>query len=307
MKRLASAWVWLLLTASGFGQSLPSFEVASVRPSGPNVPQRSNVPLDAGYVYGTIAADDARSSSAGIFSATHQPLWRYISFAYKLSGTQEMALRFNIYSGVPKSGAPLWVTGSFTGGADFFDINARAPEKTSVDEMRRMMQALLAERFHLVLHMQTAEAPVFALELAAPGRTGPRLVPHSAGDKCGPSASPSANLPPACGVIAHVASDEPSLHYGGRAITMALLATTLPTMTGLAAMPRPVVDQTGLPGQYDFTLSWVHDATPDDSSVADNIGNFRAALKEQLGLTLKSTHAPMAFVVVDHVEKPTEN
>jgi uncharacterized protein (TIGR03435 family) len=78
-------------------------------------------------------------------------------------------------------------------------------------------------------------------------------------------------------------------------------------MTGLAAMPRPVVDETGLSGLYDFTLTWIHDSTPDDSSISDNIGNFRSALKNQLGLTLKPSHAPIDFLILDHVEKPSEN
>jgi len=95
-------------------------------------------------------------------------------------------------------------------------------------------------------------------------------------------------------------------HYGGRAIPLSLFATSVPTMTGLAAMPRPVVDQTGLSGLYDFTLTWVHDPSGDDA-IADNIANFREALKAQLGLELKRSHAPMSFLIVDHVERPSEN
>ncbi len=163
--------VLLLLGTVALAQSpaptsaLPSFDVASVRPSGPNIPPRSNVPLDSGNVYGTISPDEARTAASGYFIATHQALWRFISFAYRLSGTQEMALRFSIFSGVPKSGAPFWVTGSFDAAPEFFDISARAPANTSIDQMRLMMRALLADRFHLVTHTTTAEAPVFALKL----------------------------------------------------------------------------------------------------------------------------------------------
>jgi uncharacterized protein (TIGR03435 family) len=312
--------------AQGTPQSAPiAFDVASVRPSKPGAPQNNNVPLDAGNVYGAVNPDDARSAAGGLFIATHQALWRYISFAYKLSGTQELALRFNMFSGAPKSGAPLWVTGSFTGGSDYFDITARAPADTSVDQMRLMMQALLADRFHLVIHYTSADAPVSALVLVKTGATGPHLQPHPAADACklprseklDPTADATPHpaaftssvgaLPPLCGLIAHVPSADPGQHYGGRAVPLALLATSLPTMTGLAAMPRPVVDETGLSGLYDFTLSWVHDSTPDDSSVADNVSNFRDALKKQLGVMLKSDHAPIDFLIVDHVEKPSEN
>jgi uncharacterized protein (TIGR03435 family) len=80
----------------------------------------------------------------------------------------------------------------------------------------------------------------------------------------------------------------------------------MPTMTGLAAIPRPVVDQTGLPGLYDFTLTWVHDPSGDDA-ISDNIANFHEALKTQLGLELKSSHTPIDILIVDHVDHPSEN
>jgi len=333
MKRLLLCIVCSLAPFVGTAQTpsqpaptRPAFDVAAIRASNPASEQRSTVPLDAGNVYGTVSYDDARTTAGGLFIATHQALWRYISFAYKLSGTQELSLRFSMFSGAPKSSAPFWVTGGFNGGAEYFDITARAPADTSIDQMRLMMQSLLADRFHLAIHFQSADALVFAIVLAKPGITGPNLKPHPAADTCPtpaptpssdgaptstprPATAPSlvANLPPVCGVIAHVPSSKPGQHYGGRAVPLALLATSLPTMTGLAAMPRPVVDETGLPGLYDFTLTWVHDPTPDDNSVSDNIANFGAALKNQLGLTLKPSHAPIDLLIVDHVEKPSEN
>jgi len=120
------------------------------------------------------------------------------------------------------------------------------------------------------------------------------------------TSSPVGDLPPVCGVIAHVPSSAPGQHYGGRAVPISLFATSVPTMTGLAAMPRPVVDQTGLSGLYDFTLSWMHDSSGDEAT-ADNTANFRYALKTQLGLELKSAHASIRFLVIDHVERPSEN
>jgi uncharacterized protein (TIGR03435 family) len=295
----------------------PTFDVASVRPSKPGSQQHTNVPLDSGNVYSTISPDDARTAAGGYLIATHQPLWRYISFAYKLSGTQELALRFSIFNGVPKSGAPFWVTGSFEASPEFFDISARASAETSIDQMRLMMQALLADRFHLVTHYISADAPVFALVLAKPGVIGPNLRLHSPSDACAapatdqppaPAPHPAAmgDLPPVCGAIAHIPSSAPGQHYGGRGVPVALFATSVPTMTGLAAMPRPVVDQTGLSGLYDFTLTWMHDPSGDDA-IADNTANFREALKSQLGLELRSTHAPIDILVIDHVERPSEN
>ena len=72
-------------------------------------------------------------------------------------------------------------------------------------------------------------------------------------------------------------------------------------------MPRPVVDQTGLSGLYDFALSWVHDVTAEDGAVADNAAAIRDALRRQLGLKLKPARAPIVFLVVDHVDRPSDN
>ena len=311
-------------------QPRPTFDAASVRQNTRHdAPQRTNVPLDNGNVYSTVSADDARSSAGGLFIATRQGLYRYISFAYKLSGTQELALRFNMFSGMPKSGVPAWVTGGFDTPPEYFDIEARAPANTTIDQMRLMMRSLLADRFHLAVHYTTADAPVFALVLIKPGVTGPNLQPHPPSDPCIASvpgqsstsaprpatvSSAIGNLPPVCGVIAHVPSSEPGQHYGGRGVPLSLFATSVPTMTGLAATPRPVVDQTSLSGLYDFTLNWIHDAsggatpaTTNESVVSDNMASFRRALKSQLGLELKSSHAPISLLIIDHVDHPTEN
>jgi uncharacterized protein (TIGR03435 family) len=67
---------------------------------------------------------------------------------------------------------------------------------------------------------------------------------------------------------------------------------------------RPVQDQTGLKGRYDFKLDW---ARTDDVSMQLEYPSIFAALREQLGLTLISTKAPIDFIVIDHVERPSEN
>lgn len=248
--------------------------------------------------------------------ATSQPLWRFITFAYKLSGTQELALRFSFFEGL-KSKAPSWVTGTFTSTADEFTIEARAPENSTIDEMRLMMQAVLADRFHLVAHHESRDAPVLGLVLVHPGALGPTLRSHSANDACINSSrlpdqstppsmhSPTGEIPPVCGVIAHVLSSENvNSSFGGRGVPLNLLATSLPTMTGMATIPRPVVDQSGLAGLYDFTLHWSSSADPE---TGDNAALFREALRGQLGLELKPTHAPIDILVIDHVERPSEN
>lgn len=263
-----------------------------------------------------IDPSDSRTAAGGYFVATNQPLWQYIAFAYKLSGTQELALRFGYFQGL-ESKAPKWVTGSFEGGAEHFNIEARAPAETTIDEMRLMMQSLLAERFHLAVHHETREAAAFGLVLVRPGAVGPNLQPHPSSDSC--MATPAqpgqpvatatksaiGELPPVCGVIAHVPSaNNPRSTYGGRAVPLSLLASSLATMTGMATIPRPVVDQTGLVGLYDFSLHW--EMSP-DPEVGDSTAFFHGALKSQLGLELKPTRAPIDILVIDHIEHPSEN
>jgi uncharacterized protein (TIGR03435 family) len=289
--------------------SVPSFDVASVKQNKADGPQHSNVPLDTGNVYAAISPSDSRSAAGGYFVATNQPLWKYIVFAYQLSGTQELALRFSYFDGL-KSKTPGWVTGGFDSSADRYTIEARAPENTTLDQMRRMMRSLLAERFQLAVHYETREAPAFALVLVRPGTTGPNLRPHPASDACDAAAPEwqtrvARELPPVCGVIAHVPSaTDPHSAFGGRGVGLGLLASSLPTMTGMAVVPKPVVDRTGLDGLYDFTLEW---SLPPDAQTIDTAAAFRGALKSQLGLELKPVQAPIDILVIDRIERPSEN
>ena len=314
------AGLWFAMTSGGHAQSppgvKPEFDVASVRQNKSDSRPSSTVSLDNGNVYSTVSKDDVFTPRGSYFAATNQPLWHYIAFAYNLSGTQELALRFNYFKGL-SSKAPAWVTGGFDVSADRFDITARSGERPTKDQMRMMMQALLADRFKLMVHHETRQAPIFALGLAKPGKPGASLVPHPASDTCaaegsGDSAlnalaagSPAEELPRVCGVIAHLpTSASGHIRFGGRGVMLSLLASSLPTMTGMAMIPRPVVDETGLSERFDFTLDWVpeFDAPPDASGPT-----FREALKEQLGLKLEPKQGPVDILVIDRVEHPSAN
>jgi len=288
------------------------FEVASVRENKSGGQSYSNFSLDNGNAYWVIGKDDAMTPTGSLFSAKNLPLMRYIVFAYKLSGTQELALRFDYYEGL-KQHVPEWVKD------ERYDVEARAPGRVSKDQMRMMMQSLLAERFSLAVHMETREAPVFALVLEKPGTLGPQLRPHPAGDDCaatsfpedsskGAPASPLLSaLPIPCGEIAHLPANAPGSHrFGGRNVPLAMLAPSMPMQTGLVTLPRPVIDGTGLAGGFDFWMEW----TPEDTSEVDNResgGTFRDALKEQLGLKLKPDKGTVEVLVIDHVEQPAPN
>jgi uncharacterized protein (TIGR03435 family) len=296
--------------------SRPEFDVASVKQNKTNGPRRSNFPLDSGNVYSTVGADDVRNPTGSYLSATNQPLWRYIVFAYKLSGTQELALRFNYFSGVADSKVPAWVSGGFDSAADGYDIEARAPGIVTKDQMRLMMQSLLADRFKLAVHMETREAPVFALVLVRPGQTGPQLKPHAKDDPCTGAAQSSAaagQLPAACGVIARLQPSVPGRYsIGGRGVTLDLLASSLPTQTGLATISKPVIDRTGLTGTFDFSMEWAPEVNAGAPAGAPQQAEvpgppFAEALKQQLGLKLVAQKGPIEVLVIDHVERPSAN
>ena len=162
-----------------------------------------------------------------------------------------------------------------------FDISAKFPPGTSDSEVRLMLQRLLDERFKLKLHHESREFSVYALVV----------------DKRGSKVRPS----PAPGPYKFSSRDG---HGVGTSVTMALFANRLSKEVG-----RPVVDFTGLTGQFDLTLDWkpetVQPETPDVAS--DRLSIF-SALPEQLGLKLEPRKVSLDVLVVDAgVKVPVEN
>jgi uncharacterized protein (TIGR03435 family) len=274
-----------------------SFEVASVRQSKPGAFTPPNFALDNSDSY-------TPADPGGRFTADF-PLPAYINFAYKLWPTPEQT--DSMLGHLPK-----WVA------TDNFEIHAKAEGNPTKDQMRLMMQSLLADRFKLAIHFETQQVPVFALVLEKPGRTGPKLRSHSDGPPCdvhtpmpvpGKSANIDGVFPPVCDVFALIPAANHEMLLGSRNTTMKLIADSLPS---LGRLGRPVVDQTGLSGRFDFTLQWTRESNgPAQSGVdapPDSQGTtFLEALKDQLGMKLKSTKAPVDVAVVDHVERPSEN
>jgi uncharacterized protein (TIGR03435 family) len=288
------------------------FEVASVRENKSGGGSYSNFTLDNGNAYWVMKKGDVVAPTGSLFSAKNQTLMRFIVFAYKLSGTQELALRFDYYAGLGLH-VPDWVRNMH------YDIEARAPGPATKDQMRLMMQSLLAERFKLAVHWEIREAPVFAMALVKTGVLGPQLRQHPASDDCSVTAfsDDAANfapgreslsaLPISCGMIAHLPSSSSSAHrFGGRNVPLAMLAESMATQTGLVVVSRPVINGTGLTGRFDFWMEW----TPEDTSEVDNHesgGTFREALKRQLGLKLEPEKGPVQVLVIDHVEQASQN
>jgi uncharacterized protein (TIGR03435 family) len=280
--------------------STQEFDVASVKPNRSTDRPYSNFPLGPGDLY---------VPNGGLFSATNFPLAMYIYFAYEINGNQAQAL-------LPQ--LPDWVT------TERFDIQARAEGNPTKDQMRLMMRSLLADRFKLAIHYEAREVPVLAFVLLKPGKTGPQLQPHPKDAPCptnapSPSepASPQTPLPsqtvaggfPAlCNGIINMPTSAPRhIRFGGRNVTVGFIADSLNWTAGLG---RPMLDQTGLSGTFDFTLEWAPEmprpASPDFPS--DSSGpSFEEALREQLGIKLQSQKGPVRVLVIDQVEHPSEN
>ena len=228
-----------------------------------------------------------------------------IQFAYKrlLVGRQ--------YDGV-YAHLPRWVN------TEFFTIEAKAPiPNPTKDQMRLMVQSLLADRFKLVVHLESHDMPVMALVQVEPGKLGPRLRPHSAGPSCDAKISPidrtSQKIPdvwmPVCGTTQNVDWANNTVILGSRNTTMDLFADFVSLIEPL---DRPVVNQTGLTGKYDveanFTPPWKMPKTDDSDKELDLTGpTFVEALKHDLGLKLIPAHAEVQTLVIDHVEQPSPN
>jgi bla regulator protein blaR1 len=147
---------------------------------------------------------------------------------------------------------PKWAS------TDTFEIRAVAPGSPTPDQMRLMVQSLLADRFSLKLHFDTAQTPVLALVLDKPGKTGPKLRPHSEGPPC--DVHNADVFPPMCDQL--LASDRPNhaVLVGARNMTIDQIAAFV---SSFGRLDRPVVDQTSLSGNFDFTLEFTNHPQPD--------------------------------------------
>jgi uncharacterized protein (TIGR03435 family) len=271
-----------------------NFSVASVKQNTTDPSKarpHSNFPLGNGNAY---------SATGGFFDVTNFPLFNYIMFAYKVDGSQWESLRSHL---------PKWVI------SDRFDIEARGPVGATKDQMRLMLQSLLEDRFKLTTHYETRDLPVFKIVLAKSGKTGPRLQPHSSASPCpstnvpgrtpGVPATVQGDYPAVCGaVIGWVSPEAPGRwRWGGRNVPMDAI---LEQFTG--ALDRPVVDQTGLSGTFDFFLEFTPDEPASPDFKPDPTGpTFVEAVRDQLGLKLEPQVAPVDVFVVDHVEHPSPN
>jgi bla regulator protein BlaR1 len=276
-----------------------AFDVASVKPT--SRPELPSFPLDSGNA----------KPSGGRFSASFG-VASYILFAYKLELFQAKALNATL---------PKWAT------ADMYEIQAKAEGNPTKDQMRLMMQSLLADRFKLKVHFETQEVPVFALTLVKPGQTGPKLTPHDQGPPCPDSytelkpfepLSDKDVFPPMCDYAMMWFKSSGITLAGARNSTPQYLASSIGAYGSFAGeVDKPVVDRTGLSGRFDFAIEYAADprsspffgpGPPKVDAPGDSQGpSFQEALRKQLGLKLVPDKGPVETPIIDHVEKPSEN
>jgi len=189
------------------------------------------------------------------------------------------------------AGGPDWLA------SDIWSVDARAAGNPTRDELMLMLRALLEERFHLKIHHESREMPVYALTAGK----SPKL-PSAREGACATAVpgQPEPAAPP-CGRVRISMSTEGVLVEGGSA--------PLSELVRVLAIPlqRPVVDRTALAGVYDIALQFTRD-TPGGAAPADNAppGIF-TAIEEQLGLKLTAAKAPIDVLVIDRIERPSAN
>jgi len=211
-------------------------------------------------------------------NATYSTVRALIGFAYDIRDPQLM-------------GGPAWR------GSDRYDVIARtaaderaaplnrAPSSEEIqasdNRTREKTRSILAERFGLVVHRETREQVVYLLTVA---KGGSKLKEIATADRHETTRGRGRNK--------------------GCAATTEMLAGLLSGATG-----RPVVDKTGITGNYDWVLEWSPDAgvRDADSAPAGSGPTVFTALQEQLGLRLESGKAPIEMLVVDHLDRPSPN
>jgi len=197
-------------------------------------------------------------------------------------------------------GAPDWMT------SERYDINARIDEAdlaawrepaTKKEMLHAMMQALLAERCKLAAHREMRDKPVYTLVV---GKNGPKLQKAESVAPSGILAKhPNAGaIPGGGGMVTFGAGGSMEL-YGASLETLAIV---LSNMAG-----RLVVDKTGLTGTYDIKLQMMQPGPPAVGDAQDSGPSIFTVVQEQLGLRLESAKGTVETLVIDHVERPTEN
>jgi len=257
-------------------QSAPRFEVASIK-----LNTTTRIPLsDAHLAFlraaGTGNARNGRFRAQGDVAA--MPVSVLIQLAYNVNDLQI-------------DGGPFWVR------ADRYEVDARADGSATFEQMRTMLQSLLADRFKLTLRREIRPLPVYDLIAA---KEGLKIAPMKEGS-CVPPEQAKPFGPLSCGgVRKQFGSERQVLEAVG--IPMAKLVELFSDEVG-----RVVVDKTGFTHLFSLRLEFAPVAAlqvaPSDSSAP----SLFTAIQEQLGLRLESTRGSVEVLVIESVERPTPN
>jgi uncharacterized protein (TIGR03435 family) len=237
----------------------PAFEVATIKPSDPARPGQIVTLRGAEVITTNVTVHDL------------------INLAYWLHPRQ-------------LTGGPAWTE------SEKYDMAGKpdAPGQPNVDQMKMMIQKLLADRFQLKFHFEKRDLPAYAVGIT---KAGAKII-RSQDDPKG----------------------LPGFYFGRTAAGTTLTFRNSPMSQVTAVLQnfldRPVVDQSGLSERYDFTVTFTLDSAQAvrlggaPTSAADNpdaAPDVFAAFQQQLGLKLESTKAPVDVMVIDKVERPSEN
>jgi uncharacterized protein (TIGR03435 family) len=296
---LAAAWI-PGTSSVGFAQTTVAAPPAETE-QGPRsvTPSETHDPSGKPLTYDVVSIKPAKDSAGGGgrgmpdgFSHINQSLPDLIGSAY---GTKSDLIL----------GLPGWAASAH------YDIQAKVAEgdiaaygQLRGTQLNRMLQAILQDRFKLVVHTETKDLPIYQLVIAnsgfklheaRPGDTYPNGIEGPDGQPVkGPDGLPRSDV--------HMVRARGL--FVGQQVPVGALLGTLSSLTG-----RNVIDKTDLTGKYDITLRWApaEGSASEDTEPGGAGPSIFTALKEQLGLELQSAKGPVKTLVVDHIEKPSEN
>jgi len=226
--------------------SPPAFDVASIRASQANGGGRGN-PFRRDNL--KVTPDSVIIRNTGLKSII---AWAYAAKDFQVSG-------------------PEWLE------TQRFDIVAKAAGESTEDQLRVMMETLLADRFKVALHRTTKETQAYVVVI---GKGGPKLVESKT-------------------------DGESDVQPDQSRMQVTILRTPLSQLTDMLYMVlrTPVVDETGLKGKYDLTINMAKYVSMASDGAPDPIGIVQTALQEEMGLKLESRKVALDMLIVDHAEK----
>lgn len=195
-------------------------------------------------------------------------------------------------------GAPGWMN------AARYDVSAviAPPVTPNREQLQTMMRALLAARFNFAAHTETREMPAYVLTFARPDRSlGRRMQPWDVNCRdvwAGTTSATPSSVPgiPPCGGRA-----------GGGLFAQSGVDMESFVRFLASNLEAAVVDRTGLEGNWEIHLQWNAGPTRFDGASADEFGSLFTSLEEQLGLKLVAQRMPVEVLVIDRIERPSEN